>query len=115
MGPAACQIRLANPVRSCDRFRATDLRNDLDHLPQTKQRELAHVVRVLFEEFVEITARTTDPKRKAARILKLVLFGSSARGDWVDDPVGGYYSAMFPIDIAKSAPSAQGTPMYHAS
>ena len=68
------------------------MRNDLDHLPQAKQRELAHVVRVLFEEFAEITARTTDPKKKAARILKLVLYGSYARGDWVDDPVGGYHS-----------------------
>ncbi|MBC9035042.1 HEPN domain-containing protein [Sphingomonas sp. JC676] len=68
------------------------MRNDLDHLPQAKQRELAHVVRILFEEFAEITARTTDPKKKAARILKLVLFGSHARGDWVDDPIGGYTS-----------------------
>lgn len=68
------------------------MRNDLDHLPQAKQRELAHVVRILFEEFAEITARTTDPRKKAARILKLVLFGSHARGDWVDDPIGGYTS-----------------------
>jgi len=68
------------------------MRTDLDHLPQAKQRELAAVVRILFEEFAEITARTTDPKRKAARILKLVLYGSYARGDWVDDPIGGYHS-----------------------
>jgi len=68
------------------------MQNDLDHLPQAKQRELAHVVRILFEEFAEIIARTTDPKKKAARILKLVLFGSHARGDWVDDPIGGYTS-----------------------
>lgn len=68
------------------------MRTDLDHLPQAKQRELAQVVRILFEEFAEITGRTTDPKKKAARILKLVLFGSYARGDWVDDPVGGYHS-----------------------
>lgn len=68
------------------------MRNDLDHLPQAKQRELALVVRILFEEFAELTARTTDPKKKAARILKLVLFGSYARGDWVDDPMGGYHS-----------------------
>lgn len=68
------------------------MRTDLDHLPHAKQRELREVVRILFEEFAQITARTTDPKRKAARILKLVLFSSYARGDWVDDPVGGYHS-----------------------
>lgn len=32
------------------------------------------------------------PHRKAGRILKIILFGSYARGDWVDDPVGGYFS-----------------------
>jgi len=68
------------------------MRADLDHLPQGKQRELAQIVRVLFEELQEVTGRTTDPKRKAARILKLVLYGSYARGDWVDDPIGGYQS-----------------------
>ena len=30
-------------------------------------------------------------KRKGA-ILKVILFGSYARGDWVDDPIGGYVS-----------------------
>lgn len=32
------------------------------------------MVRILFEEFEEITARTTDPKKKAAQILKRVRF-----------------------------------------
>jgi predicted nucleotidyltransferase/HEPN domain-containing protein len=68
------------------------MRTELDHLPQAKQRELTNAVRILFEEFAEITARTTDPKRKAARILKVILYGSYARGDWVDDPIGGYQS-----------------------
>ncbi|WP_374599341.1 HEPN domain-containing protein [Sphingosinicella sp.] len=68
------------------------MRTGLDHLPEGKQRELAHVVRVLFEEFAEATARSTQPWKKAGRILKVILYGSYARGDWVDDPVGGYKS-----------------------
>ena len=68
------------------------MRDTLDHLPTSKQRELAHVVRVLFEEFAEATARATQPWKKKGRILKVVLYGSYARGDWVDDPVGGYQS-----------------------
>lgn len=68
------------------------MRTGLDHLPEAKQRELAHVVRVLFEEFAEATARSTQPWKKAGRILKVILYGSYARGDWVDDPVGGYKS-----------------------
>jgi predicted nucleotidyltransferase/HEPN domain-containing protein len=72
--------------------RMNGMKSDLDHLPHGKQRELAHVVRVLFEEFAEANARTTDPTKKAGRILKVALYGSYARGNWVDDPVGGYQS-----------------------
>ncbi len=68
------------------------MRNDLDHLPADRQAELQHIVRILFEEFEDTIARTTDPKRKKGRILKVILYGSFARGDWVDDPVGGYKS-----------------------
>ncbi|MEG3122338.1 HEPN domain-containing protein [Sphingomonas sp. GB1N7] len=68
------------------------MRDTLDHLPKSKQRELAHVVRVLFEEFEAVHARGNQKWAKQGRVLKLVLYGSYARGDWVDDPVGGYKS-----------------------
>ena len=68
------------------------MKTDLDHLPPQKQRELAHVVRVLFEEFEAAHATTTTKWKKQGRILKLALYGSYARGDWVDDPVGQYKS-----------------------
>ncbi len=65
------------------------MKTGLDHLPPSKQRDLAHIVRVIFEEF---EAATRGSSGKQARILKLVLYGSYARGDWVDDPIGGYKS-----------------------
>jgi predicted nucleotidyltransferase/HEPN domain-containing protein len=68
------------------------MRNGLDHLPNAKQRELEHVVRVLFEEFEAAHAMGTQKFRKQGRIFKIVLYGSYARGGWVDDPVGGYKS-----------------------
>lgn len=68
------------------------MKTDLAHLPHGKQRELAHVVRVLFDEFALSTARATQPWKKAGRILKVILYGSYARGGWVDDPIGGYQS-----------------------
>ncbi len=68
------------------------MRSDLDHLPPAKQAELASIVRILFEEFEAATRTGNQPFTKQARILKLVLYGSYARGDWVDDPVGGYAS-----------------------
>ncbi len=68
------------------------MRTGLDHLPPAKQRELNHVVRILFEEFEAAHALGTQKWKKQGRILKLVLYGSYARGDWVDDPIGGYQS-----------------------
>ena len=62
------------------------MKTDLDHLPSSKRDELDRVVATLFEEFRRVTATATGP-RKAARILKIILFGSYARGDWVDAPL----------------------------
>ncbi|HWT29453.1 MAG TPA: nucleotidyltransferase and HEPN domain-containing protein [Propylenella sp.] len=67
------------------------MRTDLDHLPPAKRRELERVVQILFEEFGKATDKTNG-FGKHARIFKIVLYGSYARGDWVDDPIGGYQS-----------------------
>ena len=52
------------------------MRSDLDHLPTNKQRELAHVVRVLFEELQSEIGLATQAWKKRARILKVILYGS---------------------------------------
>jgi len=62
------------------------MRTDIDHLPAPKQRELERIVEVIFDESREATENATG-RRKGARILKVVLFGSHARGDWVDAPL----------------------------
>jgi predicted nucleotidyltransferase/HEPN domain-containing protein len=49
-------------------------------------------VEILFAEFEDALKGRNAPHRKAGRILKIILFGSYARGDWVDDPKGGYKS-----------------------
>jgi len=61
------------------------MRTDLDHLPPAKQRELERVVQILFEEFGAANAEATG-KRKAGQILKIILYGSHARGGWIDEP-----------------------------
>ena len=70
------------------------MRTDLDHLPPAKQRELERVVQILFEEFGEATALATQEWKKKGRILKIILYGSYARGGWVDEPhtAKGYQS-----------------------
>lgn len=63
-----------------------------DHLPEGKRRELAHVVETVRAGFAKATATRTQPRFRAGKLLKIVLFGSYARGDWVEDPVGRYFS-----------------------
>ncbi len=66
-------------------------RTDLDHLSLAKRHELDAVMRILFAEFEDALVGRNAPHRKAGRILKVILFGSYARGDWVVDP-GNYMS-----------------------
>jgi predicted nucleotidyltransferase/HEPN domain-containing protein len=68
------------------------MRNGLDDLPNGKQSELAFVVELIREGFAFAIQRRTMPKLRGGRLLKIILFGSYARGDWVEDPVGRYFS-----------------------
>lgn len=69
------------------------MRTDLDHLPPTKQRELERVLQILFEEFGDAHSEAKG-RRRLGRIVKIILYGSHARGGWVDEPhtAKGYVS-----------------------
>ncbi|PXA87716.1 nucleotidyltransferase [Caulobacter sp. D4A] len=64
----------------------------LDHLPAAKRKELDFVVQTLREGFAQALSRRTMPRYRNGKILKIILFGSYARGDWVEDPKGRYFS-----------------------
>lgn len=49
------------------------------------------MVRILFEEFAATIGNATTAWKRQGRILKVILC-SYARGDWVNDPIGGYQS-----------------------
>jgi len=68
------------------------MKTRLDHLPAGKRHELRFVVDVVREGFAQALAHRTAPRFRDGRILKIILFGSYARGDWVEDPVGRYFS-----------------------
>jgi predicted nucleotidyltransferase/HEPN domain-containing protein len=70
------------------------MKSELDHLPATKQRELERVVQIIFEEFEDALALAKHPWKKKGRIQKVILYGSYARGGWVDEPhtAKGYQS-----------------------
>ncbi|MBU0825078.1 MAG: HEPN domain-containing protein [Alphaproteobacteria bacterium] len=78
------------------------MRTDLDHLPAVKQRELERIVEIIFDEFGQATENATG-RRKGARILKIVLFGSHARGDWIDAPLSAnQYKSDYDILVVVS-------------
>jgi len=71
------------------------MQSDLHHLPERQQRELERVRDILLAGFE--AARSgggggTQEWRRGGRVLKIILFGSYARGDWVDEPENGYLS-----------------------
>ncbi|MGG6897408.1 nucleotidyltransferase and HEPN domain-containing protein [Rhizobium sp. BR 315] len=57
----------------------------LDHLPERKRRELSRIVEIVHEEFEDALKEGTADFKKKGRILKIILFGSYARGNWVDE------------------------------
>ena len=68
------------------------MKSDLDHLPDVQQRELARVREILLEEFETAIAKATKPHKRGGKVYKIILFGSYARDDWVDEPENGYQS-----------------------
>jgi predicted nucleotidyltransferase/HEPN domain-containing protein len=68
------------------------MKTSLDHLPAAKRKELDLVVNVLRDGFADAISRRTMPRFRTGKILKIILFGSYARGDWVEDPKGRYFS-----------------------
>lgn len=68
------------------------MRDDLSHLPAKQQDELQRAVRILMEEFEKATALGNQAWKRGGKIYKIILFGSYARSDWVDEPENGYQS-----------------------
>lgn len=71
------------------------MKTDLSHLPDRQQQELAHVRTLLlngFDAALKKGAGGTSDHRRNGQVLKIILFGSYARNDWVDEPENGYLS-----------------------
>jgi len=68
------------------------MKSEIDHLPERQQRELARLSEILLEEFDKAIAQATKPHKRDGKVYKIILFGSYARDDWVDEPANGYQS-----------------------
>ncbi|EPE94083.1 HEPN domain-containing protein [Rhizobium grahamii] len=71
---------------------ALTLTDHIKHLPERKRRELARVLEIVFSAVQQFQSTKLSDKKKAGKILKVVLYGSFARGDWVEDRLSGYRS-----------------------
>jgi predicted nucleotidyltransferase/HEPN domain-containing protein len=71
------------------------MRSDLEHLPERQQAELQHVRDTLLSGFEAARLSgggANSGWRRGGQVLKIILFGSYARSDWVDEPENGYLS-----------------------
>jgi predicted nucleotidyltransferase/HEPN domain-containing protein len=71
---------------------ALTLTDTLDHLPPSKRRELARVLEILFDEVQTFQAHKQSDRKTGGKVLKVILYGSYSRGDWVEDRASGYRS-----------------------
>ena len=67
------------------------MKTSLEHLNKSKRRDLEFIVRIIREQFDQVVNFATG-KKKHGQIVAIILFGSTARGDWVKDEVNGYVS-----------------------
>ena len=84
------------------------MKSSLEHLPEKKQRELARAVEIIEEEFADALNGASADFKKRGHIKKIILFGSYARGTWVDEPhtMKGYrsdYDILVIVNTAKLA------------
>ena len=85
------------------------MKTSLEHLPDKKQRELARVVEIIHEEFADALEGSSADFKKRGRIQKIILFGSFARGTYVDEPhtTKGYRSDYDILVIVNSKKLAE--------
>jgi len=79
------------------------MKDALDHLPERQQRELDRIKTILLDEFdraLQAGGGPTQSWRRDGKILKIILFGSYSRDDWVDAPETGYQSDFDILVIA---------------
>ncbi len=69
----------------------TDMKKTLDHLPERKQQDI-HTIATILRDVVDEYVAGRSGKKAGFKIHKIILFGSYAKGNWVNDPANGYVS-----------------------
>ena len=61
------------------------MRFGIEHVPATERTELERILAIIFEEFDDVLSLAQREWKSKGQITKIVLYGSHARGDWVDE------------------------------
>lgn len=61
------------------------LKTSLDHLPASKREEIQLAAQIVYEEIESKARPETLAEKRKGRVYKVILFGSYARGTWVDE------------------------------
>jgi uncharacterized protein len=67
------------------------MKTTLEHLPERKQQEL-HTIATILRNALDDFLTDKNGSKAEFRILKIILFGSHAKGTWVNDRPNGYIS-----------------------
>jgi len=68
------------------------INTNLNHLPEDKQANVRSIVDVIHDEFDQVVSVATKQAKQRSRIVLILLFGSYAKGTYVNDPENGYIS-----------------------
>src|SRR3546814_17824053 len=77
------------------------MKTGLEHLPPQQQQEIGGIVRIVFEEFEDALSLASRDWKIKCKILKILPYGSTDRGDWVYEatPRVGQTPVWIPLNI----------------
>ncbi|SIO94467.1 HEPN domain-containing protein [Vibrio spartinae] len=90
------------------------MKTALDHLPERKQQEL-HTITTVLRDTLDDFLRNKNGSKAEFRILKIILFGSYAKGTWVSDRPNGYISDYDILVIVNRSALVEEYAVWHSA
>ncbi len=90
------------------------MKTALDHLPERKQQEL-HTITTVLRDTLDDFLRNKNGSKAEFRILKIILFGSYAKGTWVSDRPNGYISDYDILVIVNRSSLVEEYAVWHSA
>lgn len=91
------------------------MKKTLEHLPKNKQANIHTLVDILHDEFEQVRGFAKSDKKKHCRISMIILFGSYAKGSYVDDPQNGFISDYDIVVVLNSIELVEEYKIWHTA